>query len=248
MHTRRDTLCGLASVPLLGLSGCSTRDLPDTIEIHDPDARALFRGSPGLSQLADRFVWSEGPTWDRERGCLYFTDPPYGLEGLNASPLKEMSANGVYRLGRDGQCTRLYDQLSFPNGIALSPDERWLYVSQSDPAAPYIYRAELYADGGVGPLERWFDTSVFLAAGDPGLPDGLCVSTDGIVFATGPGGVFVLAPDGHLMARILTGRATANCAFGGEDGRTLFMTAHDRLLRLPTRVAGVQWRTLSPPG
>lgn len=346
MHTRRDTLCGLASVPLLGLSGCSTRDLPDTIEIHDPNARALFRGSPGLSQLADGFVWSEGPTWDRERGCLYFTDvpsniayrwsdeaglevlldpsgvdpteaegmrepganglwfgedgwlylcnhgtrsverlrlespvrqrlvnqfsglkfnspndlvrsrdgslyftdPPYGLEGLNASPLKEMSANGVYRLGRDGQCTRLYDQLSFPNGIALSPDERWLYVSQSDPVAPYIYRAELYADGGVGPLERWFDTSVFLAAGDPGLPDGLCVSTDGIAFATGPGGVFVLVPDGHLMARILTGRATANCAFGGEDGRILFMTAHDRLLQLPTQVAGVQWRTLSPPG
>ncbi len=340
MITRRDTFLALGSVSLTGLPACSSKNLPDAIEIHDPRAQALFDGSPGLQQLADGFIWSEGPTWDWERDCLYFTDvpgntayrwsdgaglevflnpsgvdparaegmreaganglwfgsdgwlylcnhgtrsvdrlrpgtgeretlvdrfdgrkfnspndlvrardgslyftdPPYGLEGLDASPLKEMAANGVYHLSPDGQCMRLFSELSFPNGIALSPDERWLYVAQSDQEAPHIFRAERRTDGEFGPLELWFDTSEFLAAGDPGLPDGMCVSTDGLVFATGPGGIFVLAPDGSMLARILTGRATANCAFGGRDGRMLFMTAHDRLLRLSTSATGVQWQ------
>lgn len=341
MKTRRDIVLGLGSASLVGLVGCTRDIVPGEIEIHAPAARDLFTGSPGLQQLADGFVWSEGPTWDRERNCLYFTDvpsnrayrwsenagletfldpsgvapeaaqgmreaganglwfgedgwlylcnhgvravqrmrpdsqlretlvdsyggqrfnspndlvrardgslyftdPPYGLEGLDASPLKEMDANGVYRLAPDGECERLFDHLTFPNGIALSPDERWLYVAQSDPAAPHIYRAALSADGAVGPLELLFDTSEYLAAGDPGLPDGMCVSSDGMLFATGPGGVFVLSPSGELLARIDTGRATANCAFGGPDGRVLFMTAHDRLLRLQTRATGLQWRS-----
>ncbi|QNL19691.1 SMP-30/gluconolactonase/LRE family protein [Hyphobacterium sp. CCMP332] len=340
MPTRRDMLRGLGGATIVSMTGCRDGGVPGDVEIHDPAARALFSGSTGLRQLADGFVWSEGPAWDRERNCLYFTDvpgnrafrwtdaaglevfldpsgveaaqttglreaganglwfgddgwlylcnhgmravqrlrpdtlvretlvdvyegqrfnspndlvrasdgsiyftdPPYGLEGLDASPLKEMESNGVYRLTRDGRCERLFDQLGFPNGIALSPDERWLYVAQSDPAAPYIFRAPLDADGLHGPLERWFDTSEFLAAGEPGLPDGLCVSTDGTIFATGPGGVFVLSPEGGLLARIRTGRATANCAFGGEDGRSLFMTAHDRLLQLPVNAVGLQWQ------
>lgn len=176
-------------------------------------------------------------------GSLFFTDPPYGLEGLNASPLKEMSVNGVYRLTPDGVCERLFDNLTLPNGVALSPDERWLYITQSDPDAPHVYRAALRANGEVGALELWHDTSAFLAAGDSGYPDGLAVDADGHVFATGPGGVHVLSSDGVLLARILTGRATANCAFGGADGSLLFMTAHDRLLSLQTSTSGVQWRT-----
>ncbi len=174
-------------------------------------------------------------------GTIFFTDPPYGLDGQDESPLKEMSVNGVYRLAPDGRCERLFDTLTRPNGIALSPDEDCLYIAQSDPDAPHIYRAALNPDGGLGPLELWFDTSSYLAAGDPGLPDGMCVSTAGTVFATGPGGVFVLSPEGQLRGRILTGRATANCAFGG-DGHDLYMTAHDRLLRIRVRERGVQWR------
>lgn len=173
-------------------------------------------------------------------GTIFFTDPPYGLEGLDASPLKELSSNGVYRLDPDGRCERVDDGLSFPNGIAVSPDERWLYVAQSDPQAPHIFRYRLGT--GRRPVEReiWHDASAALARGETGLPDGMCISSDGHVFATGPGGVLVLAPDGVLRARILTGRATANCAFG-EDGRVLYMTAHDRLLRLPLNVRGLQW-------
>jgi len=339
MVTRRTFVAGVSALGALELGGRSAQAAPVAVEIHDEQARALFAGTGGLDTLADGFSWCEGPSWDRARQCLYFTDvpgnrayqwsaeeglqvfldpsgvapdqagglrepganglwygtdgwlylcnhgeravqrlqldtleretlvgrhhgrrfnspndlvrsadgslfftdPPYGLSGLDASPLKEMAANGVYRLGFDGACERLFDHLTFPNGIALSPDERWLYVAQSDPQAPHIYRARLGEGRPVGPLELWFDASGLLAAGDPGLPDGMCVSTDGYVFATGPGGVLVLSPAGRLLARILTGRATANCAFGGQDGRTLFMTAHDRLLSLQTRAQGVQW-------
>ena len=173
-------------------------------------------------------------------GTLYFTDPPYGLEGMNDSPLKEMTANGVYRRRRNGDLVRLLSDMTFPNGVALSPDEKHLFVSQSDPKAPYIRRLEFGQSGEVLSDDVFFDAADLLAEGLPGLPDGMAVSQTGHLFATGPGGVLVLAPDGRLLGRILTGRATANCAFG-EDGKTLFITAHDRLLRLQTNAKGVQW-------
>lgn len=173
-------------------------------------------------------------------GTLYFTDPPYGLEGLDASPLKEMAENGVYRLTPGGQISRLVSDMTFPNGVALSPDETQLYVSQSDPGAPIIRALDLSSQGEVQGDATFFDGMALLSEGLPGLPDGMAVSAQGHIFATGPGGVLVLSPEGDLLGRILTGRATANCAFG-EDGSVLFITAGDRLMRLQTRVSGVQW-------
>ena len=173
-------------------------------------------------------------------GTLYFTDPPYGLEGLNASPLKEMSVNGVYRVRPDGQVERLVSDMTFPNGVALSPDERTLYVSQSAPNAPIIRALDLALDGSVAAHRTFFDASSLMNPSDPHMVDGMAVSGSGHIFATGPGGVLVLTPNGQLLGRILTGRATANCAFG-EDGRTLFITAHDRLLRIRSKARGVQW-------
>jgi gluconolactonase len=194
--------------------------------------------------VADRFAGepfnSPNDLVQARDGTIYFTDPPYGLEGLDASPLKRQDANGVYRIAPDGGVMRLAADMTFPNGIALSPDEHSLYVAQSDPAAQQIRRFELDGAGGVRDAGVWFDASRFAGEGQPGLPDGMAVSADGHVFATGPGGVLVLSPGGQCLGRILTGRATANCAFGG-DGSDLFITAHDRLLRLPTRVRGVQW-------
>ncbi|MFS2316712.1 SMP-30/gluconolactonase/LRE family protein [Maricaulis sp. D1M11] len=172
-------------------------------------------------------------------GAIYFTDPPYGLEGLDASPLKEMSVNGVYRLDPDGHCVRLIDDMTFPNGIGLSPDERWLYVAQSDPDAPVIRRFRLDAEGGVSGGEVWVDARDALAAGEQGLPDGMSVLPNGWVFATAPGGVSLLSEAGDVLARIRTASATANCTLG-EDGGALFITAHDRLLRLELRREGVR--------
>ncbi len=173
-------------------------------------------------------------------GALYFTDPPYGLTGLNDSPLKEMAVNGVYRLSPTGDVRRLVSDMTFPNGIALSPDGRRLYVSQSDPAAPEIRVFHLDSRGGVLVGSTFFDAAPLMGDDAPGLPDGMAVCRSGHVFATGPGGVLLLSPDGRLLGRIRTGRATANCAFG-EDGRTLFITANDRVFRIPTLMTGVQW-------
>jgi len=167
-------------------------------------------------------------------GTFYFTDPPYGLEGLNESPLKDMRVNGVYKAASDGGVERLVEDMTFPNGIALSPDEDWLYISQSDPDAPLIRRINL-----VDPSkdEVWFDAAPYMADG-PGLPDGMAVTKTGYVFASGPTGIFIIHPSGDVMGRLNTGRACANCTFG-EDGSTLFITAQDRLLKLKTRVKGL---------
>lgn len=169
-------------------------------------------------------------------GTIYFTDPPYGLEGLDASPLKQQDANGVYRLSPDGEVTRLADDMTFPNGICLSLDESYLLVSQSDPNAPLIRRIPL---NGKEQMSVWFDATPFMD-GRPGLPDGLVMAQSGHVFATGPGGVFILNAQGVPYGRINPGSASANCTFG-EDGQTLFITAHDRLVRLRTHVKGAHW-------
>ena len=177
----------------------------------------------------------EGPD-----GQFFFTDPPYGLEGLDNSPLKEQAANGVYRLSADGQVERLLDDMTFPNGVALSPDSATLYVSQSDPNAPLLREVGLDADGNVRSDRILFDATPYMSEETPGLPDGLAVTAEGHIFLAGPGGVLVLDDEGGVLGRILTGRASANCAFG-EDGSTLFITAHDRLFRIRSKALGLQW-------
>ena len=166
-------------------------------------------------------------------GTIYFTDPPYGLEGLNASPLKEMSVNGVYRLSAAGDLSLIIDDMTFPNGAVLSPSQDALYVSQSDPAAPLIrkWHPESSKKG-----EVWFDAAPFMEGHD-GLPDGMAVSDAGHVFLAGPGGVLVIDQNARCLGRIGTGRASANCTFG-EDGRTLFITAKDRLIAVRTKIRG----------
>lgn len=175
---------------------------------------------------------------EADDGTIYFTDPPYGLDGLNASPAKEMDVNGVYRLDTDGTVVLLVDDMTFPNGIALSPDEQWLYVSQSDPAAPMIRRFKLGEDGSLEAGEAiWFDAKPFMHEVG-GLPDGIAVTRAGHVMLAGPGGVLVVSSDGQCLGRIFTGKASANCAFG-EDGQTLFITASDRLVSVRTKVKGL---------
>ena len=171
-------------------------------------------------------------------GAIYFTDPPYGLEGLNASPVKEMAVNGVYLRRPDGSVAVLDDKLTFPNGLALTPDEKRLYVSVSDPDGPVIMVYDLGADGLPVKSSVFFDAMALHKAGGPGLPDGMCLDTDGRLYATGPGGVLVITPGGELIGVIETGRPVANCAFG-EDGHTLFLTSDDILARLRLKTIGL---------
>ena len=171
-------------------------------------------------------------------GDVFFTDPPYGLEGLNASPLKELAHNGVYRVTRGKAAELLIDDLDFPNGIVLSPDETTLYVAQSSPEAQNIYTLDLTAPNQ--PRKLFADLNSYAGPDAPGLPDGMVVDQHGNLFATGPGGVFVINPEGKILGRIKTGKASANCTFG-EDGSTLFITNHDRLVKLKTQTKGLSW-------
>lgn len=170
-------------------------------------------------------------------GTVFFTDPPYGLEKGNDSPLKELKFNGVYRIDTDGAISLIDDSLTFPNGVALSTDERTLYVANSDPSKPIWMRYTLDERGHVTSKQLFADATDLLSAKAPGLPDGIAVAATGHVFATGPGGVLIFAPDGKRLGRIETGSAIANCAFG-DDGKTLYMTSHKILARVKTLVAG----------
>ena len=171
-------------------------------------------------------------------GSLFFTDPPYGLAEGDASPLKEQDANGVYRLGPDGSVQRLLSHLDRPNGVGLSPDGRTLYVTQSLPERPILQALTLSPNGAPSNVRTLTDFSPVMGEDDPGLPDGMTVAASGEILIGGPGGVLIVAPTGERLARIRCGSAAANCSFG-EDGRTLFITAHDRLLRLEMNLQGL---------
>jgi gluconolactonase len=157
------------------------------------------------------------------------------LEGLNDSPRKELLHNSVYRLSK-GHVTHL-TSLTFPNGIAFSPDESTLYVAVSDPARPVIMSYPVNPYGALGEGKVFFNARELAAEGRKGLPDGLKVDLHGNLFATGPGGVLVISPEGKLLGIINTGEATANCAWG-NDGSVLYITADMYLCRVRTITRG----------
>lgn len=171
-------------------------------------------------------------------GAIYFTDPPYGLKGLNGSPVKELPFNGVYRLSPSGELTLLTDRLTFPNGIGLSPDERTLYVANSDRNRPVWMAYDLGADGTVARERVLFDATPLVREGKRGAPDGFAVDQRGNLWASGPGGVLVITPEGRHLGTLETGQATSNATFG-DDGSTLYITADMQLQRVRTRARGV---------
>jgi len=171
------------------------------------------------------------------RGALYFTDPPFGLPGTFTDPNKELPFNAVFRVASDGSIAPVVTDLEAPNGLGFSPDYKTLYVANARPASPIWKAYQVQADGTLDKGRVFADSSALYHEGD-GVPDGLKVDVHGNVFATGPGGVLIFAPDGTLLGRILTGVPTANVAFG-EDGATLFITANHRVLRMRTKTHGV---------
>lgn len=171
-------------------------------------------------------------------GNLYFTDPPYGLLKNVDDPARELNFQGVYRLSADGKLTLLTRAMSRPNGIGLSPDEKTLYVANSDPARPVVMAFPLASDGTLGKGKVLLDSTLWVKQMKPGLPDGLKIDVQGNVWATGPGGVHVIAPDGTHLGSILTNDRTSNCAFGG-DGSTLYLTVNHRIARIRTSTKGL---------
>jgi gluconolactonase len=176
-----------------------------------------------------------------KKGDIYFTDPPYGLNGVNQSPLKELLFNGVYLARKNGEVVLLSSEMTFPNGIALSPDEKTLYVAQSDGSAPIIRAFDVQPDGTVKNSRVFFDCK---QTGRPGGPDGLKVDLKGNIWTSGPGGILVISPEGKHLGSLLTGQSTANCGWG-DDGSTLYITADMYLLRIRTLARGVGFE--APP-
>jgi gluconolactonase len=165
--------------------------------------------------------------YDRE-GNLYFTDPPYGLAGHEAG--QELSFQGVYRLSADGELTLLTDELARPNGIAFSPDEKTLYISNSDPEHAVWMAYDVKPDGTIGNGRIFYDVTEFVKQ-TPGLPDGLRVDDDGNLYASGPGGIWIFNADGEHLGTIHTGQVTTNCVFN-KDQSALYLTAHTYLMRV----------------
>ncbi|MBN9121807.1 MAG: SMP-30/gluconolactonase/LRE family protein [Planctomycetes bacterium] len=175
-------------------------------------------------------------------GDLYFTDPPYGLPGQMKDPKKELDFQGVYRLSAKGELTLLTKEMSRPNGIALSPDEKTLYVANSDPDKAIWMAFPINADGALGKGKVIHDATADVAAtaAMKGLPDGLKVDAKGNIFATAVNGVYVFSPDHTLIGRIVTNDKTANCGWG-DDGTVLYLCTNDKLTRVKTTTKGLGW-------
>ena len=166
-------------------------------------------------------------------GALYFTDPPYGLEGHEASPLRELDFNGVFRLHPDGELELLVRDMSRPNGIALAPDGATLYVANSDDSHKVWMAFDLDESGASnGRVLR--DVTGEAAAG---TPDGMKVDVTGHLFGTGPGGVWVMTPDGEHLGTIMPDEVPANVGWGGGGG-TLYITANTGVYRVALATSG----------
>jgi gluconolactonase len=202
------------------------------------DRRIVRREKDGsLTVIADRF---EGKRFNspndlvyRSNGDLYFTDPPFGLPGTFTDAAKEIPFQGVYRVTPKGDVSAVVRDLEAPNGIAFSPDEKTLYVSNST-GAWMAY--DVRPDGRVGRGRVFADPRGWRREGEGG-PDGLKVDREGNVWATGPAGVTVFAPDGARLGRLVTGVKTGNVAWG-ENGDVLFIAANHWILRVRTRTRG----------
>jgi gluconolactonase len=164
-------------------------------------------------------------------GAIYFTDPPYGLPGGADDSRRELDFCGVYRLSPDLKLTLLTKELDRPNGIGFSPDEKTLYVAQSDPERAIWMAYPIKDDGTIGEGKLFFSAQDDVGA-MPGLPDGLDVDSQGNVWASGPGGIYVLSPEGKLLGKVITEQATSNCCLGGDDRSELFITADSYICRV----------------
>ncbi len=199
----------------------------------DRRVSVLTRGG-GKVTLADHYQGKRlnSPndlTFDKA-GNLYFTDPIYGLPERGDDPRRELDFCGVYRLAADGKLTLLTKELTRPNGIGLSPDESTLYVAQSDPDRPVWVAFPIDKAGKLGASKLLYNASEAMKE-FPGLPDGMAVAKNGTLFGSGPGGIYVMSPQGKLYGRIITGGRTSNCTFDSQQ-KSLFITADSYLCRV----------------
>ena len=188
---------------------------------------------PSYETVIDHFEgkWLNSPNdlVFSKNGDLFFTDPPYGLDQQDDDSLKELDFNGIFKWSKNEGIVLLNKTLSRPNGIAFSRDEKTIYIGNSD-RENLIIAAFDYVDGALKNKRVFFDSKNILRKG-LGSFDGLKVHSSGTIFATGPGGVLVIGPEGKHLGTIRPGKATANCAFDAAEDY-LYLTSTDVLARI----------------
>ena len=206
-----------------------------------------------LTVLAERYqgkrLNSPNDLVYRSDGSLYFTDPPYGLRTQSdKDPQKELSFNGVCRIPDaashpagappdDARLQLIIKDLTRPNGIAFSPDEKYLYIAVSDPDHMVWMRYDVKRDGSVA------NGMVFCKASSSqgvGSPDGIKVDQEGNLYGSGPGGLWIISPEGKHIGTIKLPERAANCAWGDADGKTLYITASSSVYRIQLKIPGVR--------
>ncbi|WP_215238044.1 SMP-30/gluconolactonase/LRE family protein [Dyadobacter helix] len=230
-----------------GSNGLTVDDQGRLIACEHGDRRisAMPLTKGGKITLADKFEGkrfnSPNDVVQHSNGSYYFTDPPYGLEKKHDDPSREITNFGVYRLSPDGKVSMEIKDLTRPNGLAFSPDGKTLYVAQSDPERAIYMTYPVTADGHIGVGKLLYDATPMLKSGRlKGLPDGLKIDRDGNLWASGPGGILVLNPQGKLLGRLEMSELTSNCAWG-NDGSVLYLTVDSYVCRVQTNTKGAGW-------
>lgn len=177
------------------------------------------------TSLADKF---EGKRFNspndiavKSSGSIFFTDPDFNIP---QGEIRELSIKGIYRLGKNGSIKLLDDTFDKPNGICFSPDEKKLYVCESPKAIVYVWDVD--DDSTIT------NKKLFYAIPEKGYADGMKCDADGNLFCTGPGGVWVISPDGKLLDKITTPETPTNCNWGDSDRKTLYITAQTSVYKI----------------
>jgi len=211
-----------------------------TINEHGNRRVTRLEKTGAITVLADRYqgrrLNSPNDLVYRSDGVLYFTDPPFGLPRGHADPRKELAFSGVFALA-NGELSVISTDLAGPNGLALSPDEKYLYVGNWDPKRKVVMRYEVKADGGLVNGRVFFDMTS--APGEDAI-DGIKVDRRGNLYVSGPGGLWIISAEGTHLGTVAGPEHPHNMAWGDDDGRTLYLTAQTGLYRLRVNVPGAQ--------
>jgi gluconolactonase len=192
--------------------------------------------------LADRYegkrLNSPNDLVYKSDGALYFTDPPFGLPKFFDDPRKELPYSGVFRVSPDGKNVQLLTkELSGPNGLAFSPDEKYFYVDNWDEKKKIIMRYEVNPDGTLSNGKVFFDMTS--AEGEDAL-DGMKVDQKGNLYVSGPGGLWIITPEGKHLGTIVAPEHPHNFAWGDDDGKTLYLCAKTGLYRIRLNIPGIR--------
>ncbi len=219
-----------------------TLDKQGRLTINQHGNRRVIRVEPrgNITVLADRYqgkrLNSPNDLVYKSDGALYFTDPPFGLPKVFDDPRKELPYSGVYR-AFNGSIQLVSTDLTGPNGLAFSPDERYLYVGNWDPRKKVVMRYEVQPDGSLANGSVFYDMTH--APGEDAL-DGIKVDQQGNLYVCGPGGIWILSPEGKYLGLIKAPEDPHNLAWGDDDGKTLYITALTGIYRIRVNIPGIR--------